>query len=867
MTKLLPADRRTRIIVIWTVLVAVVVGGYFSARYLAWPAVKSWREARLNRMAEEFLAQGNYTDALLTARKNLKKNQRNLETWRLAYRIAEAKDSPEAVYYLDHVVKAGKKLPDRIAFIKLAMRHGYMRHAIEAVEGAGEEARDSAEFHQIAAEALQRANRAVAAKVHLYSLVQLRPDDHEAQLALAEAEFRDDVARPNLDLRRRIADIANDPELRVRALTLLVDDAVTRKDAQAATRFAEQLERETLEPAQALRVLDAYELADSSRLASYRDVLAKRFATDESGAAAWLRRELGLGHLTEARTWYRALPEDTQKKPAVAHAMADILLTVADWPALRQLLERSDWADEDYRRQAYLAYVARATGRPVEAQDAWKFAALKAGNKLPQLADLVARASQWGWNDQAAELLWKVFNLLPQNESVRDQLIAWERLQGNTSNLNRLFAKLLEADPDNLQAKNNLAYTSLLLGSNLTRAYAIARELYKEDPKNPFFATTQALALLRQGKYAEGLEVIESIGPVALAQPERAVLRARLRASAEPSENVADLVAGIPQRRLLPEERALARGAITEIARADKAAGAGRLLNERRADNEAHGRHGWTALLPADAVDLENPKVLAADTLFAAGDFAGLGQSLRSGAWGGSQEHLRLALLAFVGRQDGDLTASKNSWRAALATAGSDTTKLTALTTLAQAWEWRDEYFEAVDRRFARNAADTKALGELLQYYRAAGRTADMARVLSTHLQSQPGTPDQWSRFAYYSMLCNLNLSRAYVAAQKAYQAAPDQPGNRAIYAFALWKQRQFDAAWELLANAQPTGEGVAPRPLLEAMILADLQRAADASQRLKNYQAQDALPEEETLAATLRRKLAERENSSLSAL
>ncbi len=867
MIKLLPADRRTRIIVIWITLVAVVVGGYFTARYLAWPAVRSWREARLNRMAEEFLAQGNYTDALLTARKNLKKNQRNLETWRLAYRIAEAKESPEAVYYLDHVVKYGKKLPDRIAFIQLAMHHGYMRHAVEAVEGAGEEARDSAEFHQVAAEALQRANRSVAAKVHLYSLAQLRPDDPEAQLALAEAEFRDDVARPNLELRRRIAGIAEDPRLRVRALTLLVDDAVARKDAAAAARFGEQLEREDIDAAQSLRVLEAYELAESPRLAAYREALTTRFAREEQGAAAWLRRELARGQLSEARDWYRALPDETQKSPSVAHAMTDILLAAADWSSLRALLERTDWGEDDYRRQAYLSYVARATGRPVEAQDAWKFAALKAGNKLPKLADLVARASQWGWNDQAAELLWKVFHLLPQNESVRDQLVAWERLQGNTSNLNRLFAKLLESDPDNLQARNNLAYTSLLLGSNLTRAYAIARELYAQDPKNPFFATTQALALLRQGKPADGLEVLESIGPVALAQPERAVLRARLRAGAGQAESVQDMIAGIPQRRLLPEERALARAALTEVARANTAAGAGRLLSEQRADNEAQGRSGWIALLPAEAVDLENPKVLAADTFFAAGDVAGLGQSLRSGAWGGAQEHLRLALLAYVGRHDGDLSSAKNAWRAALATAGGDIAKLSALTTLAQTWDWRDEYFEAIDRRFARQSADTDTLAELLEYYRAAGRTADMARVLSTHLQSQPGTPDQWSRFAYYSMLCNLNLTRAYVAAQKAYQTAPEAPGNRAIYAFALWKQRQFDAAWDLLDDATAGPDGVAPRALLEAMILADLQRAADASQRLKNYEAQDALPEEEGLAATLRRKLAERDSTTLSAL
>ena len=60
----------------WLIIAAIVIislpAGYYLARYQALPAYKDWREAKLARMTKEFMAAGDYDNALLTARQALR---------------------------------------------------------------------------------------------------------------------------------------------------------------------------------------------------------------------------------------------------------------------------------------------------------------------------------------------------------------------------------------------------------------------------------------------------------------------------------------------------------------------------------------------------------------------------------------------------------------------------------------------------------------------------------------------------------------------------------------------------------------------------------------------------------------------------
>jgi hypothetical protein len=139
---------------------------------------------------------------------------------------------------------------------------------------------------------------------------------------------------------------------------------------------------------------------------------------------------------------------------------------------------------------------------------------------------------------------------------------------------------------------------------------------------------------------------------------------------------------------------------------------------------------------------------------------------------------------------------------------------------------------------------------------RAEGRTAELVSVLNAYLSANPGDQEQRCGLAYYSMLSGLNVARAYVTAHETYLAAPDNPRRQLVYAFALWKQRRPQDAWDILAKIQTSELGLVPTPLLRAAVLVDMDRGVDAAAELKHFDAEKALPEEANLATMVASKV-----------
>ena len=130
---------------------------------------------------------------------------------------------------------------------------------------------------------------------------------------------------------------------------------------------------------------------------------------------------------------------------------------------------------------------------------------------------------------------------------------------GNTRNLNRLYALVLNAEPSNLICKNNLAATSLLLKANLTRAHELAAEVYVAAGTNAILATTYAYSRFLQGKPAEGLGVFARMQPAELEQPPVALYQAVLLwSTGKTNEAVHALdIASRARDTFLPEEKLL----------------------------------------------------------------------------------------------------------------------------------------------------------------------------------------------------------------------------------------------------------------------------------------------------------------------
>lgn len=856
--KLGPRTRIRRWMIAGVLLAVMLPLGYFAARQFALPAYREWREAKLARMTEEFIAEGDYDNALLTARQALRRNQRSLVHWRLATAAAKAKDSAEVIYYQRNVARLDKTLDSQLELIRLALQYHAYRDALDAVEAIDASAKQNPEFHALAARTYLAVGRPIAAKLNLYSVLSLRPDDREARLQLAEIELAEDSAGENPKIREDIRALAKVPEFRVRALVMLLQDAIQRDLKQQAADYAGELEAQPdLNAEQKVLVLAGLTAAGAERADDYRQQLQTEFADDPRAVVALIGHYRAAGSPVEARKWFDSLSPEVRADIGVQEAIAMAFLHWKEWARLDQAVAGAHWKHREFMRQALIAYSARRNARLADAGNAWRLAVIQAGDNVRSTSELLALVGRWGWQTEQYDLVWKLFALMPRNDTISRQLIAWERAQGHTANLNRIFARLAEFAGDDRMVRNNFAYTSLLLNANLSKAYEYARSNYRAEPDNPFYVTTQAFALYKQNKPEDALALMESMRPAALATPERIMFQALFRASSGDAGGAADLLSGLRATGLLPEERLLVGQTTETIARLQGQEGQDQRLYALSTRGEIDRTKGWMHVLPEEVRETATVDMQTSDSLMAVGDTAGLAVQLRKGAWG-DREHLRMALTAYTTRLRGDVNSARSYWRTALGSAAGDPKKLRHLETLATTWEWRPEKMDVATRLFDINPSDRAAFTELMDYYRGAGRTAELVSVLNAYLSAHPTDQAQRCGFAYYSMLSGLNIARAYVTAQETYQAAPSEPKRKLVYAFALWKQQRTQEAWDLLEEIENGDVEPIPVALVRAAVLADLNRREDAARVLKEFDAKTALPEEASLALLVASKIKE---------
>lgn len=843
-----------------SVFAAVLLGaGYYGARHYAWPAIKAWRVARMNREARAFFASGDLSNALLTARKSLQASTENPEAWRIAAATSAARQRPEAVRYQDSLCREEPTKENYLELIRLALRFDVPGYALGAVKTIATEARNDPVYHQLAAEVYARTGQPLAARIQLAALVQLQPADQAAQLNLAEVEMATDTARHDTALRARVLALADQPDLRVRALTMLLRDNLAGSVTTGTDELVRRLQQAPdLGLPGRLLVLQGLFLLGRPEAPQLLGLLQTEVADKPADVARVIGFLTRTGRAGQVQPWAATLPAATRKDEDVQHMVAEALLTLHDAPALEAFLRGTNWPKNEYLREALLAHAYRDEGRSTDFEEAWKLALIGLGADLRKTTALLTRVDEWRWVTERHDVVWKLFALVPANETVQQVLTLWERHQGNTANLNRLYARIVEVQPGNLVARNNLAYTSLLLDSNVARAGLIAADLTTTNPKNPYFSTTYALALYKQGHVAEALARLEAQTASERAEPVRMLFRALCLAALGQAVPAADLMNGVVLKDMLPEEKRLAEGGLTVIARLDRVQGnRSRLLAYHRSLEKDSSAAGWLALVATGTRDAASTDMQLADSLYAAPDWAGLQELLRATQWKG-EDYLRSALLAFVLRRQGDQLQSEQSWRQALALADLNTARLQNLLALVTEWKWPAERIETLNLIFGRNPSDHRILAELLRYYRDAGRTAELHRVLSLYVGDNTDPTDEAVAQAYYSLLLDTNVARAHVMARNAFEAAPADPVRRMVYAFSLWKQRRAAEAMPLLSAVGPGASSeLVSIPLLRAAIQTQMGAREAAQASLAQFKAESALPEEVALAGRFTSQLA----------
>jgi Flp pilus assembly protein TadD len=849
---------RKRFLLIFLASLPVLgIVGYFAAKKVAWPIYKEWREKRFNQLARQFFEAEDFENAMLTTRKNLRYNQNNLDAWRLGVEISEKQNRPDAVFYQKRLAELEPTLSNQLKLIRLATRFRQYREADLAISRVVPEAANSAEFHELAAQASLRMGNAVQARYHLMSLVALSPDDRKARLDLAQLRLND--AAPDLrpSIRAEIRAIADDPAHRHRALGLLVRDSVRHGEAAEALELANLLRADPGLPLAASAVVaDALLRFDEANFGPYVDGLQLRAGTDPLQVGIVAEFLVALGETARVRNWIESLPVEVTRDERIQLQYAAALAKEESWQKLEEYLRPARWATRDYFRQAILAFAQRNLGKQREFEETWRSTLVAVGNNPEDLATLLAQVTVWNWNSERIEVLWRIFQINPRDERTQQQLIAHERAAGNTPNLNRLFSRLIESNPADAAAKNNLAYTSLLLNTNLTRAHALAREAHQAEPHNPYFLTTYAFSLLRQGKPAEGLALIDRLDPVQLTQPERIILRSALLQAAGQPEEAAIMLNTVTGAGMLPEERRLlaeTRAAVNrDLAARQRTT---RLTAVAAQVPPVDAERSWLRTLPVSLVGQPTIEMELADSLYAREDFAGLVNELRTERWG-TVDYLRLALLAYAQRRTGDVSASRNTWRAAVGGVGTRVDQMRLLADQAARWSWDDERIELLGRILQREPENRGILEELALHHHRRGNVPELARIYGFAAQATPGDPTLRARFAFYNLLGNTRLSESQVAAKAAYDINPADPFTARTYAFALWRNRQFALGLQTLRPFATTISSDADPTLYLALLTFDAGQPEESRRLLNSFNRDSALPEERSLAEELDRRL-----------
>jgi tetratricopeptide (TPR) repeat protein len=127
-----------------------------------------------------------------------------------------------------------------------------------------------------------------------------------------------------------------------------------------------------------------------------------------------------------------------------------------------------------------------------------------------QEARIYYRARRW---DDAIKQFQELIESNPQDKKlVRDSQFSLSALyvqKGDVEAGEEILLDILEEEPDNTQANNDLAYLWADQNKNIDRARPMVEKALKAEPENPAYIDTYGWVLYREGKFAEAVEQLE----------------------------------------------------------------------------------------------------------------------------------------------------------------------------------------------------------------------------------------------------------------------------------------------------------------------------------------------------------------------
>ncbi len=516
---------RKILIAVLVVSLLAVGGGYAGYRgYLA------QRQVRLIKQAQMHLAKPDPKKAMLCLQRVLRSDPRNVEACRLMAAIHEASRSPETLLWRNRVVELNpRSVDDRLALAQSAILFGDPASATNTLEAVDAAAKKTAAYHNIAGEIYSMVNQASQAEFHFLEAARLEPTNQFPQLNLAILRLHSTNTAAVAEARATLARIAaSTPTLRCQALRELLLASMLARQTNTALELSRDLVRQTnaMFSDQLLR-LDVLRGSQNAEFKPALNTMLREAGTNLVKIYELSQWQISRSGPAATLAWLRSLPTSVRTNQTVEVVIADCLTMLEDWPGLQLALSKRDWAGLEFLRHAFLTRALRSQGLDGAATTEWVVALEQVAQQRPEIKKgslemLLRLAVAWKWQGESEKLLWTIVNQYPSEKWAMQALSQILYADGRTRPLMQLFMQESKRSPSELDVKNNLAMTALLLDAKELRPHELAKELFQSAATNAAYASTYGFSLYLQGKIPEALKVYETLDPKELEQPSNA---------------------------------------------------------------------------------------------------------------------------------------------------------------------------------------------------------------------------------------------------------------------------------------------------------------------------------------------------------
>jgi tetratricopeptide (TPR) repeat protein len=515
--------------IVFVVLVALAVAGWFGRSYY-----RHFKEHRAQQQAQAFLAKGDFRNALLCAMQARQLNPANLPAARVLAALADLSHNPAALDIQQQIVQTEPTVENKLQLASLGLRYQTPPFPLTAqiLTELEPSATNLPAYHIVAAGLALNLHRLDRAENHFQLAAKLEPTNrlYELNLAVLRLGMTNEAAAAQA--RQVLLQFSRGTNFAVPALRALVTDRLAHADPASANIYSTQL----LAGAQAglpdrLQHLTILRRLDAPDFAARLRELQQQGATNAIAVAEISGWMLGNNLLADDFRWLTNLPPAIRAQLPVKLALADVYLQTSDWKTLRDFISKDTWDEMDFFRFALAARAWEKLGLSQVADSNWNSAINESGNRLGSLTTLLGLTERWNRPRERERLLEVIARKFPREFWASQALEQLYMAGGNTAALGELYARLAALAPNHAGYKNNLAYTLLLLKTNLNQANRLAAEAYAGHASDPVIASTYAYSLYLQGRAADGLAALKKLDAAQLEQPDVALFYGLLLAA------------------------------------------------------------------------------------------------------------------------------------------------------------------------------------------------------------------------------------------------------------------------------------------------------------------------------------------------